>query len=151
MDFSAFNLQDKRPELVQRIKALQPEVSNRAIAAAIGVDEGTVRRDIRPAVDRTPTSEINDTLPPLPHLERGTRAALKVKGLAGPDVLYPGVTDGATRSGACSALQLPLSACALIWHAGCFPPSGIWTALHRSAVFSRLPRPLVTGVRSRRR
>ena len=45
LDFSPFNLQEMRPKLVQRIKALQPKASNRAIAKAIGVDEGTVRND----------------------------------------------------------------------------------------------------------
>lgn len=51
IDFSAFNLQEKRPELVQRIKALQPGASNRAIAEAIGVSRMTINRDIQPGTD----------------------------------------------------------------------------------------------------
>jgi hypothetical protein len=47
VDFSAFNLQEKRPQLVRRIKALQPEASNRAIAEAIGVAHETISRDVR--------------------------------------------------------------------------------------------------------
>jgi hypothetical protein len=42
------------PQLIQRIKALQPEASNRAIAQAIGVDESTVRADARPAGNPAP-------------------------------------------------------------------------------------------------
>jgi hypothetical protein len=48
VDFSPFNLQN-RPQLVRRIKELQPEASNRAIAEAIGVSEPTVRRDVNAA------------------------------------------------------------------------------------------------------
>jgi DNA methylase len=46
-DLSRFNLGDGRPALVRRIKELQPEASNRAIAAAIGVSHGTVNNDIK--------------------------------------------------------------------------------------------------------
>jgi hypothetical protein len=46
VDFSAFNLQEKRPLLVRRIKALQPEASNRAIADALGVSHTTVDHDV---------------------------------------------------------------------------------------------------------
>jgi hypothetical protein len=51
VDFSAFNLQEKRPQLVNRIKALQPKASNRAIAKAIGVGHQTVGRDVGPGPD----------------------------------------------------------------------------------------------------
>jgi hypothetical protein len=46
VDFSAFNLQEKRPQLVRRIKELQPEASQRAIGEAFGVDKRTVGRDL---------------------------------------------------------------------------------------------------------
>lgn len=46
MDLSAFNLGDRRPQLHQRIKELQPDASNRAIADMTGVNETTVRRDL---------------------------------------------------------------------------------------------------------
>jgi hypothetical protein len=42
-------VQGKRPQLVRRIKELQPEASNRAIAEAIGVAPATVDRDIHAA------------------------------------------------------------------------------------------------------
>jgi hypothetical protein len=48
VDFSPFNVQKTHPQLVQLIKALQPEASNRAIAEAIGVSEFTVRNDQHP-------------------------------------------------------------------------------------------------------
>jgi hypothetical protein len=54
VDFSAFNVQDKRPELVRRIKELQPEASNRAIAEAIGVGHQSVMRDLNPGPDGPP-------------------------------------------------------------------------------------------------
>jgi hypothetical protein len=55
LDLSPFKVHETRPELVLTIKALQPEVSNRAIAEAIGVDEGTVRNDQRePAENSAP-------------------------------------------------------------------------------------------------
>lgn len=38
---------DQRKEFVKRIKELQPEVSNRAIAGALGVGKGTIDRDVR--------------------------------------------------------------------------------------------------------
>jgi N6-adenosine-specific RNA methylase IME4 len=37
-------LADQRQEFAERVKALQPKVSNRAIASALGVDEGTIRK-----------------------------------------------------------------------------------------------------------
>lgn len=40
---------EKRPGLVRRIKELQPEASNRAIAEAIGVAPATVDRDVHAA------------------------------------------------------------------------------------------------------
>jgi hypothetical protein len=48
VDFSPFNVQQTHPQLVQLIKELQPEASNRAIAEAIGVSEFTVRNDQKP-------------------------------------------------------------------------------------------------------
>jgi hypothetical protein len=46
LDFSAFNLGERRPELVRRIKELQPEASNRAIAEAVRVAHITINRDL---------------------------------------------------------------------------------------------------------
>lgn len=43
---AAFNLQDKRPLLVRRIKELQPEASQRAIGHALGVGQATIHRDL---------------------------------------------------------------------------------------------------------
>src|SRR5262249_29960588 len=37
---------DERKQIAQRIKELQPEVSNRQIARTLGVDEGTIRNDV---------------------------------------------------------------------------------------------------------
>jgi hypothetical protein len=54
VDFSAFNLQEKRPALVRRIKALQPEASNRAIGQAVGVSDMTVGRDLTAATNVAP-------------------------------------------------------------------------------------------------
>src|SRR6516162_926991 len=36
---------DQRKQFVRSVKKLQPAVSNRAIASALGVDEGTIRND----------------------------------------------------------------------------------------------------------
>lgn len=44
IDLSQF--MEERPALVKRIKELQPDASNRAIAGAVGVDESTVRADL---------------------------------------------------------------------------------------------------------
>jgi hypothetical protein len=57
VDFSRFNVQDTRPQLVRRIKELQPEASNRAIAEAMGMSEITVRRDSAPATYDAPLRE----------------------------------------------------------------------------------------------
>lgn len=46
IDLSDYDMQDERAELVQKIKALQPEASNRAIAEAIGVSKDTINRDV---------------------------------------------------------------------------------------------------------
>jgi hypothetical protein len=54
LTIEAFNVQEKRPELVRLIKELQPEASNRAIAEAIGVSEPTVRRDVNAASHDAP-------------------------------------------------------------------------------------------------
>jgi hypothetical protein len=65
VDFSRFNVQDTRPALVRRIKELQPEASNRAIAQAIGVDERTVRRDMPAAAnaaDLAPAASVSEEM-----------------------------------------------------------------------------------------
>jgi hypothetical protein len=46
IDLTAF-IDGDRPQLVQRIKELQPEASNRAIARAVGVSPRTVDRDVQ--------------------------------------------------------------------------------------------------------
>ena len=48
---------EKRPELVRRIKDLQPETSQRAIAEALGVSNATVSRDLAPVTSVTPEAE----------------------------------------------------------------------------------------------
>jgi N6-adenosine-specific RNA methylase IME4 len=45
---------DQRREFVDRVKALQPEVSNRAIASALGVAADTIDRDARGARNQAP-------------------------------------------------------------------------------------------------
>lgn len=47
IDLSSLNLGGKRPKLIKRIKELQPDASQRAIARAVGVGVGTVNRDLR--------------------------------------------------------------------------------------------------------
>jgi phage N-6-adenine-methyltransferase len=49
IDLSPFNIGDNRPGLVRRIKELQPDASNRAIASAVGVSDVQVGRDLKPA------------------------------------------------------------------------------------------------------
>jgi hypothetical protein len=49
IDTSYYNLGANRPQLVQRIKELQPKASNRAIADMVGVAESTVRNDLKPS------------------------------------------------------------------------------------------------------
>ena len=51
IDLSPFNIADSRPALVRRIKELQPDASNRAIASTTSVDEKTVRNDLKPPAD----------------------------------------------------------------------------------------------------
>ena len=49
IDLSSLNLGSKRPKLIKRIKELQPDASQRAIAKAVGVDQATVSRDLADA------------------------------------------------------------------------------------------------------
>jgi phage N-6-adenine-methyltransferase len=51
IDLSAFNIGDNRPDLVKRIKELQPEATTRAIGSAIGVSHTTVERDLKVGTD----------------------------------------------------------------------------------------------------
>jgi hypothetical protein len=60
-DLSRFNLGDGRPALVRRIKELQPEASNRAIAAAVGVSHQTVNNDINPGTGNNLPPPAEDT------------------------------------------------------------------------------------------
>jgi N6-adenosine-specific RNA methylase IME4 len=46
IDLSSLNLGSKRPKLIKRIKELQPDASQRAIAKAVGVGQKTVSRDL---------------------------------------------------------------------------------------------------------
>lgn len=54
IDLSPFNIGDNRPGLVRRIKDLQPESSERAIASAVGASPATIHRDLKPASHEAP-------------------------------------------------------------------------------------------------
>jgi phage N-6-adenine-methyltransferase len=51
IDLSSLNLGKKRPELIKRIKELQPDASQRTIAKVMGVGQATVNRDLRDSSD----------------------------------------------------------------------------------------------------
>ena len=51
IDLSSLNLGSKRPKLIKRIKELQPDASQRAIAKAVGVAQMTVSRDLGESSD----------------------------------------------------------------------------------------------------
>jgi hypothetical protein len=63
VNFSAFKIHDKRPELVRRLKELQPEASQRAIAEALGVGQATVHRDLADS-DESPGLDFTSQEPP---------------------------------------------------------------------------------------
>jgi hypothetical protein len=52
---------EARKRIAARIKALQPKVSNRRIAATLGVDPETVRRDLGAANAAKPSGELRKT------------------------------------------------------------------------------------------
>ena len=68
IDLSPFNIGDNRPGLVRRIKELQPDASNRAIAKAVGADEKTIRNDSKPPADNS-AGDPHDLASDLPKYE----------------------------------------------------------------------------------
>lgn len=65
IDLSAFNLGDKRPQLVKRIKELQPQATQRAIAQAVRVSKTTVQMDLggqkRPPQAKDPAPQLGSS------------------------------------------------------------------------------------------
>lgn len=74
IDLSAWKIED-RPNFVRALKTAESRLSNRAIAAAVGVDEITVRRDVAPDDVAEPVSDPSAATNVAPAFSEGEKAA----------------------------------------------------------------------------